>query len=219
MTLVAGSQKVMSVGYLGATTSSGVKAGTLTLTLNSLGQAGTGLAPVALANQTVAVTGTVYRAGSGTLLSNGAVLSGLGALDLGNIRVGGTFASVSLGVLAAGTLNAAYTEGLNALISGTAGYAKGSGGVSLLAAGGTSASAFVLGFGSEPFLGTGVKTGTVAVTFQTDGQGTSGLSAENVGSRVLSLTGSVFRLAGASLSAATLNLGTIRAGGVFPEAL
>ena len=214
-TLAAGSQNVISVGYAGNTATSGVKGGTLTLTLNSLGQLGTGLAPVALASQTVSVTASVYRAGSGTLLSNGAPLAGGGTLNVGNIRVGEIFGNVSLGVLAGGSLNEAYTERLNVLIGGTAGFAVASGGVAQLAAGGSVAGAVVVGLGGAPFAGVGVKTGTVAVSFQTDGQGTSGLSAETVGSQVLNLSGTVYREASALLSAATLNLGAVRAGSSF----
>ncbi|RFC44792.1 MAG: Autotransporter beta-domain-containing protein, partial [Verrucomicrobia bacterium] len=112
-----------------------------------------------------------------------------------------------------------YTEGLNAFVSGTAGFGSAGGSVALLAAGGTSASALTLGLGAASVASAGMRTGTVSITFQTDGTGTSGLAAAEVGTQSLNLSGTVYRVATGSLLSKAVRLGNIREGGAFTTAV
>jgi hypothetical protein len=116
--LTAGSSAQLGLAYQGSTATGGVKAGTLTLALTSVGQAGTGLADEALANQTVSVFATVYRKAVGELQSNGTVVADGGTLKLAAIREGGSFAALGVDVRNAATADV-FSEKLNVSIAGT----------------------------------------------------------------------------------------------------
>ncbi|NBV35262.1 MAG: choice-of-anchor D domain-containing protein, partial [Proteobacteria bacterium] len=205
VTLAAGAGSNLNLGYIGDTSLAGFKSGTLTLALTSVGQSGTGLSDVALGTQTVNVNATVFRTAVGALVSSGTTLVGGGTLNLGNIRIGQAFGTAGLdvrNVVASGS----YSESLNAVISGTAGLSSGAGSASLVIAGGTSTNALTLGLGAVSYSSVGVKSGTVTVAYQTDGTGTSGLSAISAGSQTVQLTGNVYRLATGTLAAGSVNL-------------
>ncbi|NBV35608.1 MAG: choice-of-anchor D domain-containing protein, partial [Proteobacteria bacterium] len=213
-TLSAGSGSAMSVGYTGDTTTAGLKSGSLTLTLNSIGQAGTGLSTVGLANQYVNATATVFRVAVGKLVSGGSILANGGTLNLGKIREGGSFGTTFLDVRNV-VASDSYSESLNAGISGTGGFGSGNGSANLVVAGGTATGALTLGLGAGTFATAGVKSGSVAVGFVTDGTGTSGLGTLAVGTQTVNLTGTVYRLGVGSLAAASLTLAAVREGGTF----
>ncbi|NCA27191.1 MAG: choice-of-anchor D domain-containing protein, partial [Methylophilaceae bacterium] len=183
MTLSGGSSSAMSVIYGGTTASAGLLSGTLTLSLNSVGQTGlTTYAPFALAGTSVAVNATVYRPAVGALVSGGTVLANGGTVNLGNTRVNTVFGTpASLYVRNTAVSTDVYSEKLNAVVNGALANGTGSGSVTQLAAGGTSASAFTMDFGTLTFSTAGVQSGTVSVGFETDGTGTSGLGTLSIG--------------------------------------
>ena len=88
--IAAGGNRALGIGYVGSTTTAGLKSGTLTVGMVSKGQSGTGLADVSLSPVTVDVSATVYRPAVGVL--------GATALDLGSVREGESFVAGSLSV-------------------------------------------------------------------------------------------------------------------------
>ncbi|NBV86166.1 MAG: choice-of-anchor D domain-containing protein, partial [Verrucomicrobia bacterium] len=125
------------------------------------------------------------------------------------------FSSTSLDIRNTAVSTDVYSEMLNAVVNGVLANGTGSGSVTQLAAGGTSASALTLGFGSTTFSTVGVKTGTVSVGFETDGTGISGLGTLSVGTQAVQLSGTVYRLAEGSLGSSTLTLASVREGQAF----
>ena len=215
MTLDGGSSSAMNVVYGGSTTTAGTLNGVLTLSLNSVGQALTGLGTVALAGTSVAVNATVYRPAVGALVSNGTVLANGGTVNVGNTRVNLAFGSTkSLDIRNTAVSTDVYSEKLNAVVNGVI-VGTLSGGTTQLVAGGTGTGALTLGFGSTTFASAGVQSGTVSVGFDTDGNGTSGLGLLSIGTQTVQLTGTVYRLAAGSLGSSSLNLAAVRVGGTF----
>jgi len=133
--------------------------------MTSVGKTGTGLSDVALANQTLFVTGTVYRGGSGVFGSN--------AVTLAPIRESDVFAAKGLSVSNASTADG-FSEKLNASIGSVSGGAVASGTIQLLAAGTVNASGLQVNLAHNG--SAGLKTGNVTVAFETNGNGTSGLA-------------------------------------------
>jgi len=112
----------------------------------------------------------------------------------------------------------AYSEKLNARLGEASGdVVKGMGSVTLLGAQQVDASALSVGLSGTGVAG--LKSGTVRVEYETDGSGTSGLSALGVGGETVSVSGKVYRLAVGSVHA-SVTLAAVREGGVFaPVAL
>ncbi|MEY5025015.1 MAG: hypothetical protein RLZZ244_543, partial [Verrucomicrobiota bacterium] len=207
-TLAAGGSGSFAVGFAGGAPSVGVQSGTLTVGYTSVGQAGTGLADVGLGSGTITVSGTVWRAGSGVLGST--------SVNLGAVREGQAFGTTGISV-SNGAANDGFSEKLNASVGTLSGTALGSGSVSLLGAGQSDTTTLQVGLSGTATVG--VKSGSVVVNYLTDGTGTSGLASEAVGSGTVSVTGTVYRLAEASLIVGgTLDLGRIHVGGTFESA-
>jgi len=131
------------------------------------------------------------------------------------VRTSGTFASGTVGVSNTADSTDVFSEKLNVGLSVAGGSAQvvvGTFGSNLLAAGGTNSGSLKVSLVNP---GTaGVVSGTVLVSYSSDGFGTSGLGAIGAGSQTLTLSGDVYRVAVGTLSATSLNLGNIRAGGV-----
>jgi autotransporter-associated beta strand protein len=214
LALSGGSNALVSIGYTGATTVGGAKNGVLTFAQSSVGQAGTGLANVALSSSTLSVTANVFRMAAGTLSQGGTTFANNGTLRLTGIREGGTFATTLVDIRNVAVADA-FSEKLNAVLAGTQGFAEGSGSASALVAGGTSAGALRLGLGSNVFSTAGVQTGAVTIAYETDGAGTSELGTLAAGSQTLQLSGTVYRLATGTLNSGTLTLASTRVGSVF----
>ncbi|MEI6712446.1 MAG: autotransporter-associated beta strand repeat-containing protein [Verrucomicrobiota bacterium] len=205
-TLAATQSGTFSVGLRASPTAVGTTSGSVVFGLTSVGQTGTGLADVALANETltVTVTGSVFREASGLLSSS--------SLSMGNIREGESFTSQTLSVTNTSAADG-FSEKLNVSFGTLTGGAVAGGSVQLLAATGTNSTALSVGLSSS---GTaGLKRGTARVLYETDGNGTSGIAAESVGGETVSLTGSIYRKAIGAVSSGTLNLGAIRENGAF----
>ena len=177
----------------------GAKSGTATIVLVSSGVGTSGLADLALGSQAIAVSGSVFRMASASVVA---------PVVLAAQRVGGGFMqALTLSNTAA---NDGFSERLNAIL-GTSGQATGSGGpVSLLAAG-ASSSALLVGVNTAT---AGAKTGTATMTLASDGAGTSGFSAFALGTQQVSVSGNVYASAIATLNTPTVNFGIVRVGDV-----
>ena len=104
----------------------------------------------------------------------------------------------------------AFTERLNASFTANTGDAINNvGSVALLAAGAINSSNMSVGVNTST---SGAKTGTMTIGFQSDGTGTSGLAAVNVGSQVVTVNGNVYQVAQGQLNTAPLNFGTVQVG-------
>jgi len=204
-TLSAMQSGTFAIGLSSTPTAIGVTRGSVTFGLTSVGQSGTGLADVTLSSQVLnlVVTGNVYRSGSGVLSS--------GSVALASIRESGTFSSTAL-TLTNGAVNDGFSEKLNASFGTLGGSAISSGSVQLLAAGSSNSTGLSVGLTHNG--SAGLKSGSVTVAYETDGNGTSGLASEAVGSGTVAVTGKVYRLAVGSVGG-TLTLAPIRENGSF----
>ena len=151
----------------------------------------------ALAAQTVAVQGNVFRLATGSAAT---------PVALGNVHVGGT-ASGTIAVTNTAA-NDGFSEKLNAAVSGTTGAVGGAtGSVSLLAAG-SSSNAITASLNTAT---AGAKSGTVALNYASDGTGTTGQAATANGSGTVTVTGNVYNLA-SSNTLAPVNFGVLHVG-------
>jgi hypothetical protein len=191
-----GSFSVLAAGqtnntlFVGVDTSSaGAKSGIATITLASDGNGTSGFGALGIGTQTVNVSGSVYRLASASAATPNPVL-------LANQRIGGTLTqSLSLTNTAAAD---GFSEGLNASIIAS-GNATAGGSFSVLAAGQVSNALFV----GVDTSSAGAKSGTATITLASDGNGTSGFGALDIGTQTVNVSGNVYRLA--SASAATPN--------------
>ena len=134
---------------------------------------------------------------------------------LANQRVGGT-ASNALTVTNT-TAAGAFTEALNADFSATNGQVTNNGGsISLLAGGASDTSSLQVGVDTSS---AGAKTGSVTLNYASDGTGTSGLSAINVGTQTINVSGDVYRLAQGSTTPTPVNFGNRHVGDITTQAL
>ena len=193
--------------FVGVNTgSAGAKSGIATISLASDGTGTSGFSALALASQNVAVSGNVYRVAQASTVTPGTVL-------LGNVRAGGVLTrALSLSNLAAAD---GFSESLNASIGGSSGILTG-GSFTGLAAGASSNSLFVGIDTSAP----GLRNGTATITLASNGSGSSGLAAFDLGTQTVNVSATIYRLA--SASNATPNpvlLADQRIGGSLAQAL
>ncbi len=194
----------MSVGI--DTSSVGAKSGSVTLNYQSDGTGTSGLAAIAAGSQTINVSGAVYRTAQGDTNPL--------AVNFNNMHVGDSAnQALTIQNLAA---NDGFSEKLNASFGATTGAAtNNSGSVGLLAAGGSNNTNMAVGLNTSS---AGAKSGTVAVSYQSDGTGTSGLSAIGAGGQSVSIIGNVYRLAQANTLGA-INFGNVHVGDSVSQAL
>jgi len=148
--------------------------------------------------QTVAFSQTGYNAAAANTIS---------AVNLGKVRVGGTFGTSALSLT--NTAAATYTEGLNASVSSTTGVATASGSVTNLA-GASSSTALSVGLGGSAHTGTsGVQSGNVVIGLESNGT-ISGLTSLGLGSQTIGVSGAVYDFADAAFSK-TAGAGTLTA--------
>jgi autotransporter-associated beta strand protein len=179
--------------------------GVVTVAYETDGTGTSGLGAIAAGTQILRLSGAVYRLATGSLNDS--------TVRLPAVRVGGTFTTGSVKVSNASRADDGLSEKLNVSLSVTGGNGVVTGGsIGRLAAGATDSTALRVGLGGALLTSVaGLKTGTMAVSYQSDGAGTSGLAptATNA-AETLNVQGKVYRLASGSLSTATLHLGNIR---------
>ena len=186
------------------TNSVGVKNGTATLTFTSNGSGTSGLGTTPLTAQTVNLTGAVYRLASASAHTPEPVA-------FGNRHVGDVaqqFTAVSNNAAADG-----FSESLDATIGSATGGATGAGAFSQLIPGATNSSALAVGIDTST---AGNKNGTVGLSFASNGVGSSNLGLTSLASQTVSVTGSVFRLAQASVPSA-VDFGRVHVGASAPS--
>ena len=186
-----------------STANAGAVNGTATVSFVSDASNVGGCAPTCqldLAPQNVSVSGNVFR------LATGAVAPA--PISFGNVRIGGTAQQV----LAVTNASAAdgFSERLNAAFGGSTGSTvTTSGTVTQLQAGAAADTTMNLALGTAT---AGAKSGTVTVSFASDGTGTTGVAASANGTQVLNFSGNVYQLAAGQLNTAPLNFGTVQVG-------
>ena len=190
---------VVGLGGTGITGTAGAKTGTVAIDLASNGS-NSGLANTSLAAQNVTINGGVYN-----LAAAGAIAT---PVNLGNIRVGGTFDTHALSIhntAAAGS----FTEGLNATFGAVTGSTTTSGtAIANLAGAATDNTSLMVGLGGT---GTaGVKSGTVIIDLASNGSN-SGLANTSLDGQSISVSGSVYQTASA-LAVARVNFGIVHVG-------
>ena len=162
------------------TSSAGAKSGTAALALQSDGSGTSGLGTLNLTNQTVNVSGNVYRLAS-------AVINNAGSFGFGNVHVGDTVQQALS--ITNNVANDGYSEKLNASFGSTTdGRITTSGSINQLGANVIDASSMVLGVNTSA---AGVVNGTATVNFASDGTGTSGLGITSLPSQNVTVTANI----------------------------
>ena len=195
----------LAVGYSTATV--GNKSGTAIILLTSDGTGTSGLGTTALASQTVNVSGSVFRLASASAHTPEPV-------NLGNRHVGDLAPSQAL-TLANTAVNDGFSEKLNAGFGTLTGGVTASGSFALLAPGATDSTNLKVGYSTAT---AGNKGGTAIIQLTSDGTGTSDLIATVLASQIVNMSGSVFRLAGASAhTPEPINFGNRHVGDIAPS--
>ena len=144
-----------------------------------------------VAEQVLSISGAVFRYANPTAHTPEPVV-------FANRRVGDS--ASQLISLTNDVPNDGFSESLDASIGGATGNATTNGGsFSLLAAGGTNASALAVGIDTSS---AGHKVGTATISLTSNGEGTSGLGTTALGTQTVNVSGDVYRLAEASTLAA-----------------
>ena len=185
--LIAGASDNSSLIVGIDTTTAGAKSGTAALGLVSDGAGINSLGQTALADQTVNVSGNVYRLAEASAHSPEPVV-------LGNVHVGDlSQAALTISNTAA---TDGFSENLNASLGSTTGDATASGSFSGLAAGGSDSSSLVVGIDTST---AGAKTGTAALGLESDGDGINSLGQTALAGQTVNISGNVYRLAQATV--------------------
>jgi hypothetical protein len=133
---------------------------------------------------------------------------------IANQRVGGT-ASTALAITNTAP-DDGFSEALSAGVASVAGDATATGGpVSLLVAGDTD-SGIAVGVDTSA---AGARSGSVTLSFESDGTGTSGLGTLALADRTVDVTGNVYQVAEGRLDTAPLNFGTVQVGQIVNRTL
>jgi hypothetical protein len=206
-TLAAGgSASALAVTLAGA---AGVISGRATIALTSDGTGIDTLGTTALANQTVAVNGTLFNYATAVL--------GAGTLALGQHHAGDTVTGYI--VLSNSAAKGAYSEELDASFSGTTvthGTLTDGGTISLLAAGSTPATSLAVTLGTGA---AGTVSGTATIALKSDGTGIDSLGTTALTAKTVAVTGAVYNYATAKLANSTISLGVVHVGGTLAQAL
>jgi hypothetical protein len=199
------------------TTSSGAKTGTVTLQYASNGTGSSGLGTTTLNTQTVNVTGNVYQAAAGAIVT--------APLNFGVVQVGQTVTQ-NLVVQNTATGASGFVEDLNAAFgSSTSGLLSGSGTINGVRAGQSST-------GSNGTMTVAVNTGSAgtisgsinvnfitagAVNGVSDGLGTASVGSAPYGvSGTVQTTGTVINDASPLINNSPISLGNVRVGATSP---
>ena len=189
------------------TGSAGAKSGTVTISGESNGTNTSGFTTnVGLADAVVNVSGNVYRMAQGSATPD--------PVAFANSHVGDT---VSQAITVSNTATAdMFSEslGVSATASGNAGV---SGAVGSLIAAGASDSGLSVSIDTST---AGAKSGTLDLSYTSDGTGTSGLAAIGAGSQSIAVSGNVYRLAEATIdNPLAFNLGSVHVGDMVSQAV
>ena len=170
------------------TTSAGAKSGTATISSESDGTGTSGIVPnVALADQTVNVSGNVYRLAEASVHIPEPVV-------LANVHVGDVSQqALTISNIAA---NDGFSENLNASIGGATGNATATGSFTGLGAGATNSSSLVVGIDTAI---AGARTGTASIGLVSDGNGINSLGQTALSGQTVTVSGNVYRLAEAHI--------------------
>ena len=201
----------MAVGI--DTSSAGAKSGSVTVNYVSDGTGTSNLGTIGAGNQTVSVSGDVYRLASANTLA---------AVSFGNVHVGDTVQQ-ALNITNTAAADG-YSEKLNASFGASSdARITTSGSVSQLAAGASNNSSMIVGLNTSA---AGTVNGTQVVKFASDGSGTSGLGITALASQTIGVsgdittTGNVYRLASASAATPNpVNFGNVRIGATADQAV
>jgi hypothetical protein len=194
----------MSAGVNTAT--AGAKSGTVTLNYVSDGTGTSGLGTTSIGSQVINVSGNVYRLAQGAATPT--------PVSFANRHVGDTASQVL--TVSNTAANDSFSESLNASFGSNTGSASNNGGnINLLAAGGSNNSTMSVGIDTSS---AGAKSGSLTLNYQSDGTGTSGLSAIGAGSQTINVSGNVYRLASANTLGA-VNFGNVHVGDTVQQAL
>jgi autotransporter-associated beta strand protein len=185
---------------VGSGTFTGSSAGAYTFTPSASGT-NVNLGTAASLTSTGSTTVTVY---------NPAVATTSGSVNLGTVIVGSTSAWSQAISITNSAPNDGFSEKLNAAFGTLSGVTTNSGSIGLLAAGSTNNTAMAVALSTGSV---GNLNGTAQLTFQTDGQGTSGLAAAALDPQTVNVYGTVLdhatsSLAGTLLTSTTISLGT-----------
>ena len=170
------------------TSTAGAKSGTATISSESDGNGTSNIVGnVALADQTVNISGNVYRLAEASAHSPAPVV-------LGNVHVG----DLSQTALTIGNTAVAdgFSENLNASLGATTGNATASGSFTGLAAGGSDNSSLVVGIDTST---AGAKSGSAALGLVSDGGGINSLGQTALTGQTVNISGNVYRLAEATV--------------------
>lgn len=170
----AGSSATVPVGLSG-TAVAGPNSGTVTLNLLTNGNGISGLASASAGSQGIAVTARGYRTAAASFSAT--------SVDLGKFHVGASNVSGSTTINNTST-NDAYSEKLEVVTSSSTGGASHGTLPGLIAAGGNSSLSLAL----ASVAAVGANTGTVTVGLKSNGTGTSGLSAFDLGTQVINVS-------------------------------
>jgi hypothetical protein len=188
--LAAGGTNSTSLAVGISTATAGVENGTATINLTSDGLGTSGLGTTELTSEMVDVTGTVYALAQASAVAPNPV-------NFGNFHVGAAAPSQLL-TITNSAASGGFSEALDASIGGATGGVTTNGGTfSLLAAGGTNSTSLAVGISTAT---AGAENGTATINLTSDGLGTSGLGTTALTSQTVTVTGTVFRLAQASIS-------------------
>jgi len=209
----ASNNTAMRVGI--DSSSAGARTGSVTLALASDGSGTSGLPLLALAPQTVAVSGNVYQIAQGQLNT--------APLNFGVVQVGQSV-SQTLSISNIATGPAGFVEDLNARFGASSGLGSerisGNGSISGLLAGGTNASGMTVHVDTSS---AGNVNGQIAIDFFSAGgvNGTSnGLGELGIGSASYGVNGSiqatVINTANPVINNSPINLGNVRVGDASP---
>jgi hypothetical protein len=190
------------------TTAAGARAGTVTVNLTSNEVNSSGLGNTTLTPQTITVSGNVYQVAQPTLTSTNIILA--------NSHVGDT-ASQALSLTNTSDAPTGFQEALNASFSGKTGDATTSGSVNLLGQGANNNSGLVVGISTSD---AGAKSGTATLALQSDGTDSSGLTALNLSSQTINVSGNVYRLANAQINnPGAFSFGNVHVGDTVQQVL
>jgi hypothetical protein len=193
-----------------ATTAGGLVSGTATVNLytDGTGIPGDGLGSLALASETVSLTGTIFNYATASTAAPNPIVFGeahAGATDRQSLSLANTAASGK------------YSENLDASFSGTSADLSATGSISELAAGGTNNTALAIALSSATG---GSFTGTTTLGLVSDGTGIDSLGTTALGAQTIKVSGEFFNYATASaLAPAPVNLGEGHVGTGLSESL
>ena len=171
--ITAGSNAAVTVGI--SLISAGLNSGTARLGLSSDGTGTSGLSALTLSPQDVSITAYGYRTAAASFSAT--------SVDLGKFHVGASNLSGST-TITNNVTNDAYSEKLEVVTSSATGGASHGTLPGLIAAGGNSSLSLAL----ASVASVGANAGTVTVGLKSNGTGTSGLSAFDLGTQVINVS-------------------------------